>query len=125
MKTLILLGLAAAAGTEERLPYRQDDLGVGALLIKSGVLIVVLLAFTYGLLWLARKQGWLGQAGASESDGRRIEVVASRRLTPHTRLLVVEFEGRRTTITESTRHVTMADHRPGAEQDKEGRHDAD
>lgn len=68
-------------------------------------LTLVLLAAVYGVLWWLRRRGLVPSAGTTTED--RPRVVAETRVGTHTRLLVVEAEGRRLLLTESTRNVTL------------------
>lgn len=102
MKLLIL----QAVTTAERLPFRESDPSMGPLLFKALVFTTLLLALAFGLLVLARRQGWL-PAPAQGAKNRDIEIRSSRRVTPHTTVIVIRRGQQEFLLVESTRQISV------------------
>ena len=63
-----------------------------------------------GGLWFAAKRGWIRPPGIGTGEATVLRPVATLALGPGTRLVVVEFDGRRLLIAASRNGVTLLDH---------------
>lgn len=100
---VLLLESAAVSG----LTYRDSDPVFGVMLFKALLVTALLLALAVGLLLLAKRFGWLPTDAAGRQASDTMQIAASRRLTPHTRLFVIQHGEREFLLVESSRQINL------------------
>lgn len=106
--------VASTAIPYARAPAVSAGSAISAVLVTFGLLA----AIAFGL-WLARRYGWLRPwLGVREASphAEALKVITRTRLSPTARALVLEYEGSKFLVVESSQHLVMQPH-PAREGD--------
>jgi hypothetical protein len=90
------------------IPYRTDSAVSTGAVAFALLITVVVLALLIGLLFVARRRGWLAMPGRTRSPALQggIQLEASRRLSVTSTAYVVNYRGEQYLIVESSRGAT-------------------
>ena len=102
---------AMGAAAWQPIPYRTGSpITAGEALSVFGM-TVALLAVAVGVLLWARRRGWLerwSMAASGGKSGRHVpRILGQARLGPASRAYVIEVDGSRLVVVESSRHVSL------------------
>lgn len=85
----------------------------GDYLSRLTVALPLIVALMTGL-WYAAKRGWIKPPGIAVGEPAALRPVATLSLGPGSRLIVIEFDGRRMLIAASRNGITLLGGGPGA-----------
>lgn len=94
---------APAAG----LPFRTDGIVTQAMLARVAVAVALALAAAFGAAYLLRR--FLLATGVQGGQGRRMQLLEVRRLSPRLTLFMVRVDRRTLVLAQSGEHVAVVD----------------
>lgn len=101
------------------IPYRHEPAVPVGSMVSILIVTVALLGALLGGLLLAKRFGWLAawrRAGGTAGRDTRLRIVGSARLSAATRAHVVECDGSRYVVFESSQRIAIQPHDRGRER---------
>lgn len=94
----------------KKLEFKQENEGLGSKLWRVFSAFILLIAITFGLLFLYKK--YIGQQAMREGQEPRIKIIESRRVNARTNIIILEVDNTQYVLSQSGDQITKLSEKP-------------
>lgn len=94
----------------KKLEFKQENEGMASKLWRVFSAFILLIAFTFGILFLYKK--YIGQQAMREGYEPRIKIIESRRVNARTNIIILEVDDTQYVLSQSGDQITKLSEKP-------------